>query len=379
MSNQYPFLRLGDVNRRYEAELIEAAVRVIQSGRYVGGEEVTSFERELGEMVKTKHVVGVSNGLDALWLILRGYIELGEMAPGDEIIVPANTYIASVLAVTDCGLTPVLVDADIHTMNIDYDLIREAVTPSTRAIMTVHLYGRIAWDERLMAIARKYNLKIIEDCAQAIGGRACIPGINGSYQAGGLGDAAAFSFYPTKNIGALGDAGAVATNDPALAKAVRALANYGADRRYHNIYCGGNCRLDSLQAALLRVKLPHIDEENGGRFERALVYERMISHKNIVKPFMSRWVTDNVWHQYVIRVTDGKRDRMKEELLKSGVETDIHYAVPPHRQSCYAGLAHGELPVTERLASEVLSLPISSCTSVSEAAEIAKIINNIEL
>ncbi len=379
MNKICPFLDLAKVNEPYMDELTEAAVRVIRGGRYIGGDEVAAFESELAQMLNAGHAVGVSNGLDALKLIARGYIELGVMRPGDEVIVPANTYIASLLALTDVGLVPVPVDADIMTMNIDSALIEAAVTERTRAVMPVHLYGRVAWDDTIRAVAEKYGLKIIEDCAQAIGGRSAIAGKNGGFHAGTLGDAGAFSFYPTKNVGALGDAGAVVTNDGKLAAVVRALANYGSDRRYHNIYCGYNCRLDAIQAAMLRVKLRYAERENADRFERALAYHRTIDRDDVVTPLMTQSVVDNVWHQYVIRVTGGKRDVMRTELAKLGVETDVHYAVPPYRQPCYAGLRHGPLPVTERLAGEVLSLPIATGTTVKDAAEIAEIINGLNI
>ncbi len=379
MNLKYPFLNLADVNRPYMDEMIEAASRVIRSGRYIGGEEVEAFENRLAEMTGTKYAIGVSNGLDALRLILRAYVELGQMHPGDEVLVPANTYIASVLAISDAGLKPVPVDVDVRTMNLDTTLLEEAITPRTRAIMTVHLYGRVAWDNTLAETARRHNLKVIEDSAQAIGARATYPGINGGVHAGALGDAGAFSFYPTKNVGALGDVGAVTTDDHELAMTVRALANYGSDRRYHNIYCGFNCRLDPIQAAMLNVKLPHTDDENADRFARALAYSRTIQNPLVVTPLMSKEVTDNVWHQYVIRVLDGKRDLMQARLADAGVGTDIHYATPPHMQPCYEGLAHGSLPVTEALAGEILSLPIGTGTSVKDAAEIAEIINSITL
>lgn len=377
---QYPFLDLGKVNEPYRDELIAAAARVIESGRYVGGPEIEAFENELGNMLRVPHVIAVSNGLDALRLILRAYVALGVMAEGDEIIVPANTYIASILAITDAGLTPVLVDADYDTLNIDTSLIEQSITGLTRGIMTVHLYGRVAWDNRLADIARRHNLKVIEDTAQAIGARATSAGLYGSDRAGALGDAGGFSFYPTKNVGALGDAGAVATHDKDLARAVRALANYGSDRRYHNIYTGFNCRMDPIQAAMLRVKLSHTDEENADRFARALAYHRTINHPAVIAPAMTQTVIDNVWHQYVIRVTGGKRDEMIRKLFDAGVGTDIHYAVPPHRQPCYYGkLRHGDLTVTETLAEQIVSLPIATGTSVKDAADIARIINSIDL
>lgn len=378
MKVKYPFLDLRHANETYMDELMVAAERVIRSGRYIGGTEIDAVEDDLAQLTSTKYAIGVSNGLDALKLIVRAYVEMGVFERGDEIIVPANTYIASLLAISDAGLVPVPVDVDIRSMNIDSRAAEEAVSPSTKGIMTVHLYGRMAWDTDLMDMAGRHNLKIIEDCAQAIGGRATVAGINGTVEAGGLGDAAAFSFYPTKNIGALGDAGAVTTNDRVLADTVRALANYGSDRRYHNIYRGYNCRMDPLQGAMLAVKLRHTADENADRFARALAYHRTIRKDGVVTPEMSNAVTDNVWHQYVIRVLDGHRDQMRERLLDAGVETDIHYPTPPHLQPCYAGsLRHGPLPVTEQLSGEILSLPIGPGTSVKDAAEIAEILNNI--
>lgn len=378
MKVKYPFLDLRHANEPYMDELMAAAERVIKSGRYIGGKEIDAVEDDLAQLTSTKYAIGVSNGLDALKLIVRAYVEMGVFERGDEIIVPANTYIASLLAISDAGLVPVPVDVDIRSMNIDSRAAETAISPSTKGIMTVHLYGRMAWDTDLMDMAGRHNLKIIEDCAQAIGGRATVAGINGTVEAGGLGDAAAFSFYPTKNIGALGDAGAVTTNDRVLADTVRALANYGSDRRYHNIYRGYNCRMDPLQGAMLAVKLRHTADENADRFARALAYHRTIRKDGVVTPEMSNAVTDNVWHQYVIRVLDGHRDQLRERLLVAGVETDIHYPTPPHLQPCYAGtLRHGPLPVTEQLSGEILSLPIGPGTSVKDAAEIAEILNNI--
>lgn len=379
MKMKYPFLDLGAVNAPYADELVKAAERVVRSGRYVGGEEVEKLESMLSGMTGAPYIIGVSNGLDALRLILKGYVALGVMKNGDEVIVPGNTYVASLLAITDAGLKPVPVDADIQTMNIDSQLVEKAVTPKTKAIMTVHLYGRVAWDNTLADIAKRYGLKVIEDNAQGIGGIATTAGLYGSRRTGSLGDAAAFSFYPTKNVGALGDAGAVATHDKELAMTVRALANYGSDRRYHNIYLGYNCRLDPMQAAMLTVKLPHTDRENADRFERAVTYSRNIQRPDVVTPMMSETVTDNVWHQYVLRVTNGKRAEFISRLAENGVGTDIHYATPPHRQPCYAGLPHSALPVTELLADEVVSLPIATGTSVKDAAEISEIINRLEL
>lgn len=376
---KYPFLDLTAVNAPYMDEMAAAAERVIRSGRYVGGEEVARLEAEIGERLGAPFVVGVSNGLDALRLILRAYVETGVMKPGDEVIYPANTYIASVLAISDAGLVPVAVDVDETTMNIDTSLVEEAITERTRGIMTVHLYGRVAWDERLVDISRRHNLKIIEDCAQAFGARTLSAGLFASRHAGVLGDATGISFYPTKNIGAVGDAGAVVTHDENLARTVRALANYGSDRRYHNIYRGFNCRLDPIQAAMLRVKLPRIDDENADRFARALAYQRTITNPAVILPYISREINDNVWHQYVVRVPAELRDNFRQQLEERGVGTDIHYAVPPHLQPCYADMKHGPLPVTERLAAEVVSLPIAGVLSVADAAEIGRIINTISL
>ncbi|MCM1077711.1 MAG: DegT/DnrJ/EryC1/StrS family aminotransferase [Bacteroides sp.] len=375
---KYPFLDLGKVNEPYMDELVEAAERVIRSGRYIGGDEVGMLEDELSSLTGSPYAIGVSNGLDALRLILRAYKEMGILSDGDEVIYPANTYIASVLAISDNGLTPMPVDIDERTMNINTSLIEDAITERTRAIMTVHLYGRVAWDGELVATARRHGLKIIEDCAQALGARTLADGLHDSHHAGALGDAAAISFYPTKNIGALGDGGAVLTADRDLALTVRALANYGSDRRYHNIYRGLNCRLDPIQAAMLRVKLPHLTDENADRFARALAYNRTIDRQSVILPMMSREVTDNVWHQYVIRVPAQKRTAFMVNLAREGVGTDIHYAVPPHRQPCYESLFHQSLPVTDRLADEIVSLPIGSGISVADAAEIGRIINRID-
>ena len=367
-THQIPFLDLAAVNAPYADRLHAAAARVIDSGRFVGGAEVESFEAELAAFTGTKYAVGTANGLDALRLILRAYIELGRLAPGDEVIVAANTYIASVLAITDCGLRPVLVEPDPRTLNLDTSRIEAAVTPRTRAVMPVHLYGRACHDAALQELADRLGLIVVEDNAQAIGARSALDG----RRTGALGHAAAFSFYPTKNVGALGDAGAVTTDDEALAKAVRALANYGSDRRYHNIYKGLNSRLDPLQAAFLRVKLPHTDDENGLRRSLAAVYESEIDSRAVGKPLFTG--DDMVWHQYVIMTED--RDGLRQFLSDHGVGTDVHYAVPPHRQPCYADMSGlTALPVTEYLADRVLSLPIARGTSEDDARRVASLIN----
>lgn len=381
---KYPFFDLGKLNEPMRAEIEEAALRVIRSGRYIGGKECDEFESRLAAATGTPYAVGVSNGLDALRLILRSYILMGRLHEGDEVLVPANTYIATILAVSDAGLTPVLVDIDPHTLNIDPLLAARCVTPRTRALLTVHLYGRIAWSEQLKRLALDHDLIVIEDNAQAIGARASASGLFSTHTAGSLGHAAAFSFYPTKNTGALGDAGAITTHDSTLAATARALANYGSDRRYHNLYAGFNCRLDPMQAAILNVKLAHTDEQNSLRRANAQIYSEAITNRRIILPEHPADPLEHVWHQYVVRVTHGRRDLFQALLASEGVATDIHYPVPAHLQPCYNtpdSPLRMPLPVphTEHIASELLSLPISPATSPSEIREIANIINQIPL
>ncbi len=372
---RYPFLELYTINAKYANEIKTATARVIDSGQYIGGIEVETFEHNLASLCNAPHAIGVSNGLDALRLILKGYIELGVMHSEDEIIVPANTFIASLLAITDNGLKPVFIEPNITTYNLDSNLLEQLITPRTRAIMPVHLYGRICWDKQLINVAKKHNLKIIEDNAQAIGAISPISGLHGTNIAGGLGDAAGFSFYPTKNIGALGDAGAVVTHDKQLADVVRALRNYGSDRQYYNIYPGLNCRLDPMQAAILNVKLPHVTEENSYRRQLADIYDEKIINETIIKP-LKRIADECVWHQYVIRVNN--REHFRKHLSDNGVETAIHYAIPPHRQPCYSQYAQLQLPITDKISSEIVSLPITRCTSMQDAKEIAEIINHYQ-
>lgn len=369
---RYPFLDLKTVNEPLMAALKEAACLVVESGRYIGGDEVEDFEKELAAKTQTAFAVGTGNGLDALKLIFKAYLVLGHLKAGDKVIVPANTYIASALALTDVGLEPLFVDVDPRTMNIDTYLLKETLASGPKAILTVHLYGRPCFDERLRSFAEENGLIIVEDNAQAIGAEAMIQGLNGTNITGGLGHAAAFSFYPTKNIGALGDAGAVTTNDPTLAATIRALANYGSETRYHNIYEGYNSRLDPIQAAMLRVKLPTTDAENNRRRAVAAVYDKNIVNPVIRKPLMSH--PDNcVWHQYVICCKD--RDRLRNHLTSEGVGTDINYPTPVHLQPCYSRFSCNRLPVAERLSKELLCLPISACTSEDDARAIAAIIN----
>lgn len=369
---EYPFLDLALSNAPYLDELKAATCEVIERGRYLHSTQTELLEQEIAELCQAKHCVTVSNGLDALRLILRAYKEMGRLRDGEEVIVPANTYVASVLAISDNGLTPVLCEPDERTMNLDSTMLERLITPRTRAIMPVHLYGTPCWDTTLMQVARDHNLLIIEDNAQAIGALSNIAGLNGTFVTGGLGDCAGISFYPTKNLGALGDGGAVVTNDDTLAATVRALANYGSDRRYHNLYKGLNCRLDEIQAAMLRVKLKYLDRENDTRAAVARAYNESISHPHIITPLIDD-DTKQTWHQYVIRVED--RDAFRAYMASNGVGTDIHYATPPHLQPCYQDLEHVALPVTERLAAEVVSLPIAHPISPDDARAIADIIN----
>lgn len=360
------FVDLRAATAPMRERLIEACTRVIDSGWFLHGPETRAFEKELAASCGAAHAVAVSNGLDALRLTLRAWIQLGAMKPGDEVIVAANTYVASVLAITDAGLSPRLVEPDPVSFNLDPARIEEAITPRTRAIMEVHLYGLPCDHTSISDIAKRHGLLIIEDNAQAIGA-----GAHGK-TTGALGDAAAFSFYPTKNIGALGDAGAVTTSDEELASAVRALANYGSDRRYHNIYEGFNCRMDEMQAAMLRVKLEHIEEECACRENVAHIYSSSINNKAVITPTVPPGMR-HVWHQYVVRVKD--RDRFRSHLQEHGVPTDVHYAVPPHMQPCYTGRFASRLPLTEQLATEVVSLPIAGITP-EVAHDVALIINN---
>ena len=369
---EYPFLRLSDSIATQSLQLKEAAARVIDSGRYLHGEETSAFECELATLCEADlPALGVSNGLDALRLIFRSYIEMGRLSPGDEVIVPANTYIATILPLLEFGLRPVAIEPKREDYNLDFRKALEKVNSRTRAILPVHLYGNPAWDSEIMAELHDKGLLIIEDNAQAIMARAHTKGLNGTDITGNLGDAAAFSFYPTKNLGALGDAGAILSPDQTLIETAKALANYGSDRRYNNVYRGYNCRMDELQAALLRVRLRHLDEETELRRQTAETYSAHISHNDIVTPqiFSDR---KQVWHQYPIH--SPRRDELREYLRKEGVATDIHYATPPHRQPCLASYDFGPLPLTEELADTELSLPIANLTP-QDAIQIAEIIN----
>ena len=369
---QYPFLDLAFANAPYLEEIKEAACKVIERGRYLRSTETELLEQEIASLCEVKHCVGVSNGLDALRLILLAYKEMGMLQDGDEVIIPANTYIASVLAVSNTRLVPVLCDVREDTMNLDSSLLEGLITPKTRAVMPVHLYGTPCFDETLLNTARAHDLLIIEDNAQAISARSDVPGIHGTYVTGGLGHATGISFYPTKNLGALGDGGAVVTNDDQLAAIVRALANYGSDRRYHNIYQGYNCRLDEIQAAMLRVKLRHLDEDNQVRNNVARAYSEHISNPRVKTPVIFEGM-HQIWHQYVVRVEG--REAFRNYLAEQGVGTDIHYATPSHQQPCFSDLPHVPLPVTDMLVNEVVSLPIAHPITPDDARIIADIIN----
>jgi dTDP-4-amino-4,6-dideoxygalactose transaminase len=368
------FLDIQKINAQYVEELKQVASEVIDSGWYLLGERVKRFEANLSDFIEVKNVIGVANGLDALRLILKAYIELGIMKEGDEVIVPANTYIASVLAITDNGLKPILVEPDILTYNLDLNLIEEKITERTKAIMVVHLYGQICWGDKIEELAKKYNLKVIEDNAQAIGAEW-----NG-VKAGALGDAAGFSFYPGKNLGALGDAGAVSTNNDELAVVIRALANYGSRQKYVNEYQGLNSRLDEIQAAFLDVKLKYLDAENEYRNEIAKYYLKNIKNPKIILPTVdshlasSTNLKSHVWHLFVVRTA--QRDELQNLLNTAGIQTIIHYPIPPHKQIAYSQLNHHTFELTEKIHKDVLSLPISPVISFNEVDIVVNILNS---
>jgi dTDP-4-amino-4,6-dideoxygalactose transaminase len=360
------FLDIQKINAQYASELKQVAADVIDSGWYLQGEQVKQFEAGLEAFQEGGSAVAVANGLDALRLILRAYIELGVMQEGDEIIVPANTYIASVLAITDNKLVPILVEPNLDTYNFDLSLIESKITSKTKAIMVVHLYGRVCWSRELEIVANKYNLKIIEDNAQAIGARW------NSIRTGNLGDAAGFSFYPGKNLGALGDSGAVTTKDAELAKAVRTLANYGSAQKYVNQYQGLNSRMDEIQAAFLNVKLRYVDNEILTRQEIAKYYIDTVKNDKIILP-QSGEVGEHVWHLFVIRTT--KRNELQAYLQENGIQTLIHYPIPLYQQECYSNLSSLVLPITDQIQNEVLSLPLSPVMSREEVEKVVAVLN----
>lgn len=361
------FLDLKKVNLQYQEEIEEALLQTFRSGWYLLGEKTKTFETNLAAYIGAQYALGVANGLDALRLIFRAYIELGVMKPGDEVIVPANTYIASILALSDNGLIPVFVEPDLGTYNIDISKIEEKITPRTKAILIVHLQGRIVFSKELKSLAQKYHLKIVEDNAQAIG--AEWEGI----KSGNLGDASGFSFYPGKNLGALGDAGAVTTNDKILFETIRALGNYGSNQKYVNIYKGLNSRLDEIQAAVLDVKLKYISHENNTRRNVARKFLSEITNPKIILPENPEDEKEHVWHVFVIRTEN--RDALQSYLTEKGIQTIIHYPIPPHQQKAYAEYNDLSFPITEKMHTEVLSLPISSVLESKEIEAIIKAVN----
>lgn len=363
---QVPFLSLKEITALHGDEYKTAVNRVIDSGWYLQGEESARFERHYAEFIGTKFCVGCANGLDALSLIFRAYIELGRLKKGDEVIVPANTFIATILAITENNLIPVLVEPKFETLEIDDSLIEEKITERTKAVMIVHLYGRNACTEKIVSICRKHGLKLLEDNAQAHG---CKCGLRTT---GSLGDAAAHSFYPGKNLGAFGDAGAVTTDDERLARTVRALANYGSSKKYVFDYVGQNSRLDEINAAVLDVKLSHLVEDNERRKEIARKYIGGIKNPKIILP-VALPADENVFHLFPIFAEE--RDGLKEYLARNEIGTVIHYPIPPHKQRCYSEWNKMNLPITERIANEELSIPISPAMSDEQADYVIDVLN----
>ncbi|MBC5612561.1 MULTISPECIES: DegT/DnrJ/EryC1/StrS family aminotransferase [Bacteroides] len=372
-----PFLSLKDVTALYGAEINEAVTRVVNNGWYLQGKENELFEKHYSEFIGCKHTIGCANGLDALICIFRAYIEMGVMKPGDEVLVPANTYIATTLSITENRLVPVSIEPKPNTLEIDDGLIEAAITSRTKAIAIVHLYGRIAYTDKIGEICKKHNLKLIEDCAQSHGCKHTDGRVTGN-----IGDAAGHSFYPGKNLGALGDGGAVTTNDPELAATVRALANYGSQCKYIFKYAGRNSRLDEIQAAVLDVKLKYLVENNARRKAVAHYYYEQINNPLITLPDLLP-DEQNAYHLFPI-IVSGKenRDRLHDYLEENGVGTVCHYPIAPHQQACYAkefwNTPHLSLPITERLANEELSLPIGPTITLEEVAQVVELINKFE-
>ena len=368
-----PFLSLKDVTALHKEEINTAVNRVVNSGWYLQGEENKRFEENYATFIGSKYCVGCANGLDALIWIFRAYIEMGVMQLGDEVIVPANTYIATILAITENGLTPVLCEPKPNTLEIDGDLIEGLITPKTKAITIVHLYGRIAYTDKIAGLCKKYNLKLIEDNAQAHGCKFYDGRVTGS-----IGDAAGHSFYPGKNLGALGDGGAVTTDDPELAAAIRALANYGSQKKYVFKYAGRNSRLDEIQAAVLDVKLKYLIEDNQHRKEVAHYYYEHIKNPLITLPDLLP-DDQNVYHLFPILVGEGKRDALHDYLEQNGIGTVIHYPIAPHKQECYTkvewNIPQLSLPVTEQIAGQELSLPIGPTITMDEVAKVVESLN----
>lgn len=362
-----PFLSLKDVTNLHGKEIDDAVARVVNSGWYLQGVENERFEANYSKFIGTEYTIGCANGLDALIWIFRAYIEMGVMKPGDEVIVPANTYIATILAITENDLVPVLVEPKLNTLQLDDDLIEAAITPKTKAIALVHLYGRIAYTDKIAEICKTYNLKLVEDCAQSHG---CL--YSDGRMTGNLGDAAGHSFYPGKNLGALGDGGAITTNDPELAAAVRALANYGSSKKYVFKYTGRNSRLDEIQAAVLDVKLKYLNEDNAHRKEVAKYYIENINNPLITLPDTLPYES-NAFHLFPILCE--KRDELQKYLEDNGVGTVIHYPIPPHKQECYKEWNEISLPITEYIADHELSLPIGPTIKMTDVEIIVNLLN----
>lgn len=360
------FLDLKAINNQYQLELKNACARVIDSGWYIMGSELSAFEQEFSTYCGSKHAIGVANGLDALILTLRAWKELGKLQAGDEVIVQANTYIASVLAITENDLVPVLVEPNPSTYNLDSAKIAAAITPKTKAILPVHLYGQLSPMPEIMAIAKKHNLLVLEDCAQAHGAE-----INGQ-RAGNWGNAAGFSFYPGKNLGALGDAGAITTNDDELAQTLKALRNYGSHKKYENLYQGVNSRLDEIQAAMLRVKLPYLKAETIRRQQISKTYRSGITNPQVTLPPVTDELA-HVWHLFVVRCE--QREALQNYLAEQGIQTLIHYPVAPHKQQAYKQWNHISLPVTEEIHQQVLSLPLDPTMSEETIAQVIAAVN----
>ncbi|KXO10894.1 DegT/DnrJ/EryC1/StrS family aminotransferase [Marinobacter excellens] len=363
-----PFLDLKAINAQYRDELVAAATRVIDSGWYIQGNEVKVFEEEFADYCGIKHCIGVANGLDALTLTLRAWKEMGKLKEGDEVIVPANTYIASILAITENRLKPVLVEPDEATFNLCPEKTAAAITPNTKAIVAVHLYGQISPMPELMQLADEHGLLVLEDAAQAHG--ASIEG----RKAGSWGHAAGFSFYPGKNLGALGDAGAVTTDDEELSKIIRALGNYGSHKKYENLYQGVNSRLDEIQAAMLRVKLLHLDDEIESRRNVAEYYLAHIDNPKIQLPAVGNRES-HVWHLFVVRST--MRDKLQQHLAEQGVQTLIHYPLPPHQQQAYKPFSEISLPLTEEIHRSVLSLPMGPHLTPEQVSQVIEAVNRV--
>lgn len=361
------FLDLQKINLAHQEEIEEKLLQVFRSGWYLLGNEVKNFETNLATYIGSPNAIGVANGLDALRLIFRAYLELGQLKVGDEVIVPANTYIASILAITDNRLKPVFAEPEIGNYNLDISKVEALITPKTKAIMVVHLYGQVCWSQELEVLAKKHNLKIIEDNAQSIGAEW-----NG-IKTGNLGDAAGFSFYPGKNLGALGDAGAVTCKDSLLAKTIRTIANYGSQEKYVNKFQGLNSRVDEIQAAVLDIKLKYIDAENDRRREIAEQYISGITNPKIILPNSPSESNEHVWHLFVIRTEE--RDELQKYLLENGVQTLIHYPIPPHKQKAYKYYNHLSFPITEKIHNEVLSLPISPVMDDIDINKVTALIN----